>query len=577
MAKLHRRVPRLPHHHLSGAERSKDQASRRPPSLAWRLSISSIERRTKLPGGPPPPLAGEGRGGGRPTRGVLSPPPLLVIRRAARRAASLALALLVVALAPPARAQEAQAEVAASGDPRLVRLEELLGELRSEEEGRRRAAYDALTTLEPEMLPAIRARLARVVRRRPDPPHALEIFNRIRRAAGSQRADDDVDIAPGVLVVLGQDRRERVLQMVEPLLLWRALERMASFESCQAMYPLLAGIDGDLWRWEIRRVVARMGSDIMAAAIAGRGHSDRDVRRWASDTMRRLGADDPGLAVQGLEADQLADVLRAYAMLRMQSAMRVIVSYVDSDRRGVRRAARWAIEQYAGNAIWILRTEYRNQTGQPAPEQWGWRRVADELYAHVDALRMEPVRRAREAGLAALEQGDLAAMRGHFDDVLSRAPDLEDAGPVARGYAALGQARLEDGRLADAAFAYRRALRLAPEDEEAARWRARLAFAEAQQAARAGLIDADRYAEVLALEPDHEGARQALALLEPEAVAVAADGRSRWALLAAALLALLGGALLWRTRDGRGAERVDAEGPTLEAPTFDEADATLAD
>lgn len=524
----------------------------------------------------PPQRAGEGPASeaGGPRAGAL------VIRCAAQGAVvlTLALGLAVVGLAGQAGAQQPEAEVAASGDPRLVRLEELLGELRSEDEARRRAAYDALITLEPEMLPAIRARLARVVRRRPEPPHALEIFNRIRRAAGSQRADDDVDIAPGVLSVLGQDRRERVLQMVEPLLLWRSLERMASFESCQAMYPLFAGIDGDLWRWEIRRVVARLGNDVMAAAIAGRGHADRDVRRWASDTMRRLGADDPGRAVQGLDPDQLSDVLAAYAMLRMQSAMRVIVSYVDSDRRGVRRAARWAIEQYGGNAIWILRTEYRNQTGQQAPEQWGWRRVADELYAHVDAARMEPVRRAREAGLAALERGDLQTMRGHFDDVLARAPDLEDAGPVARGYAALGDATVEDGRLEDGAWAYRRALRLAPEHDEAPRWRARLAFAEAQQAARTGLIEGARYAEVLALEPEHEGARRALAALGPEAsISAAPDDRSRWALLSAALLALLGAALLFRPRGERAPEPVDAEGPTLDAPTFDEADATLAD
>lgn len=532
-----------------------------------------------------PPLDGEERppqregesapgGAGGPRAGAL------VIRCATQRAVVLRLALVlaVVGVASQAGAQQPEVEVAASGDPRLVRLEELLGELRSEDEARRRTAYDALTTLEPEMLPAIRARLATVVRRRPEPPHALEIFNRIRRAAGSQRADDDVDIAPGVLSVLGQERSERVLRMVEPLLLWRSLERMASFESCQAMYPLFVGIDPDLWRWEIRRVVARLGNDVMAAAIAGRGHADRDVRRWASDTMRRLGADDPGRAVQGLDPDQLGDVLRAYAMLRMQSAMRVIVSYVDSDRRGVRRAARWAIEQYGGNAIWILRTEYRNQTGQQAPEQWGWRRVADELYQHVDAARMEPVRRAREAGLAALEQGDLQAMRGHFDDVLARAPDLEDPGPIARGYAALGDARVEDGRLEDGAWAYRRALRLAPEHDEAPRWRARLAFAEAQQAARTGLIDGARYTEVLALEPEHEGARRALAALEPEAsIGAAPDDRSRWALLSSALLALLGAALLFRPRGERAPAPVDAEGPTLDAPTFDEADATLAD
>jgi hypothetical protein len=52
-----------------------------------------------------------------------------------------------------------------------------------------------------------------------------------------------------------------------------------------------------------------MGTGIMAAAIAGRNHAERAVRTWASATMRRLGADQPGRAVQGLAPDRLADVL----------------------------------------------------------------------------------------------------------------------------------------------------------------------------------------------------------------------------------------------------------------------------
>ena len=45
------------------------------------------------------------------------------------------------------------------------------------------------------MLPAIRARIALARRRRPEPDVAREVLNRIRHAAGSLRADDDVDIA----------------------------------------------------------------------------------------------------------------------------------------------------------------------------------------------------------------------------------------------------------------------------------------------------------------------------------------------------------------------------------------------
>jgi tetratricopeptide (TPR) repeat protein len=318
----------------------------------------------------------------------------------------------------------------------------------------------------------------------------------------------------------------------------------------------------------------------MAAAILGRSGDDRYVRRWGSWAMRHLGADDPGRAVQELDERYLPDVLRAYARLHMQSAMRVIVSYVDSDRRGIRRAARWAIEQYGGNAIWILRTAYHNEVGEHAPDQWGWRRLAQELYDRADAERLAPVRAALEEGTEALHRGDLATMRERFDDVLSRAPELEDPAPVARGYAALGAARLDAGELDEARWAYRRALRLAPEDAAAAGWRAQLAYAEAEANRADGVLDVDAYRRVLAHDPEHAGAAEALeaAPTAPVAASRRSSDRTRWGLIAAALLGLLGMGLLWR---GGSEDDVEEREPTcdttLEAPTFDDADATLAD
>jgi hypothetical protein len=463
----------------------------------------------------------------------------------------------------------AQDEIASDGDPRLEQLERYVTELASEDEAERRAAYDAMITLGPEMLPAIRARIEYVRRRRPEQRYAFDIWNQIRRGAGSERADDEVDIAPGVLVALRASRRERVLRMVEPLLYLRALERVGTFEACRAMYFLFV-LDDGLWRFEQRRVVNRMGPRMMAAAIAARNHDDRHVRAWATATMRRLGADDPGRAVQGLDHEVLADVIRAYAMLRMQSAMRVIVSYTDSDRRSVRHAARWAMEQYGGNAIWILRTEYHNITGEHPPQSWGWRRVSEELYGRVDAARMEPVRRAYDEGIAARDRGDLEAMEQRFAEVLARTPDIEDGDAMAEGYALL--ATQQPRR---AAWAYRRALRLAPEHTNAAQWRAQLLFLDAERDRRAGFADPDAYRGVLALHAEHEASREVLETLEePDPVAIRAQ--TVWAWLAAAILALLGAVLLWTIR--RGPRRVAAAyESTIEAPTFEEADATLQD
>lgn len=516
MAKLHRRVPRLPHLLTAIAH----------------VAVANVRRGTIR----------------------------LALERRVILGCAATLLGMVVFVSVPAHAEQTSAE--------QNRLEALFTQLRSEEPQERQAAYDAILAQDSSALPAIRTRIARVVRHRPDADSAREVFNRIRHAAGSRRADDEVDIAPGVLAVLAEERSDRVMKMVEPLLLWRALERIGTFEAGRAMYPLI-GLDEGLWRWEERRVVSRMGTAIMAAAIAGRNHSERAVRQWASETMRRLNADQPGLAVQGLEPERLADVLRAYAMLRMQSAMRVIASYIDSDKRVVRQAARWAIEQYGPNAIWVLRTEYHVKHGEHAPTSWGWRRVANALYAHADAKRLEPVRRAREAGLAALERGELASMRARFGEVLARAPEIDDPEPVAEGYATLAAQASSPG---EKAWAYRRALRLAPEHPLAERWRAELAFIDVESGLADGVLDEEGLRAVVATIPDHEKAAPLLAQLEAPPPAPAED-RTVWAILGALIFALLGCALLCR-RPQHNDLPVES---TDEGPTISDADATLAD
>ncbi len=544
MAKLYRRIPRLPHRDVAKPEEEQGEPAPRvtaPEPNAPADEIASVRCTSTL----------------------------------ARAHVLLVLLFAVLLSAPTSARAEDDLELAADDDPRLLRIERLAGELRSDDADVRARAYEALTTLDAEMLPAIRARIARLRRRRPDPARAFEVFNKVRRAAGSQRADDDVDIAPGALGVLGETRNDIALKIVEPLLLWRSLERIGSFEACRSMFPLIA-LDGDLWKWETRRVVQRMGNRMMAAAIAGRNDSDRQVRDWSVATMRRMGADDPGRAVHGLAHGELADVLRAYAMLRMQSAMAVIVSYVDSEQRDVRRAARWALSQYGSNAVWVLRTEYRNQIGEHPPRTWGYRRVAEALYSHVDEQRLAPIENALAAGARARESGDLETMRRHFDDVLTRAPEIEQAAMTAEGYAALGEARIAARRLAEAGPLYRRALRLAPEHEQASHWRAQIAFVEAELRFANGIFDVHAYRDVLTHDSDHEGAQAALAAVgeDPGGSILQRSARRFWALAAAVLFLLLGIGLLWQRRRASEVELVETSD---DSQSFAGADATLAD
>ena len=487
--------------------------------------------------------------------------------------AAIVLAIVVGGL--PALAQ--REEALADGDRRLQRLEGLAGQLGSEDARARENAAHALGHLDASMLPAIRARIARLRRRRPEQAWAFDVFNRIRRAAGSTRADDEVDIEGGILPVLAQDRHPRVLAMAEPLLLLRSCERLRTFDAVTTMLPIFALDEGGVWRWESRRVGARLGADAMAAALVAQRHEDAEVRSWARLMVERLGAVEPGRAIQGLTDAQLADVLRAYATLRVQSAMRIIVAFVGSERRIVRRAARSAIEQYGSGAIWILRTAYHERAGEQAPREWGWQRVAEEPSRRADDERATPVRSAHAAARAAAERGDLASLERQLDEALARSAEIDDPFP-ADGYARVADWHFAEGRLDAARRAWSRALRIAPAHPSATAWRARSELADAEEHLAGGVLDVRAYERVLALEPGNVRAAAAVEAARPPGSA--SSRNAIW--IAGGLLLLLSLVLAWPRRP-KGVGDVeetptDAPEDTLPEDTLPEATAetTLA-
>ncbi|MBX3270861.1 MAG: hypothetical protein KF729_11400 [Sandaracinaceae bacterium] len=484
----------------------------------------------------------------------------------------------ILSLGAPALAQDVS--VLSPQSAEVERLGALAAQLGHAEASEREAARAALASLGTDDLPAIRGRLEVLRRDRPPANWASEIMSRFRRRGRTE--DAYPDIVRGAMAELGEthrfpNERARVVAMAEPAILWVALEAMDTLEAQRAALALV-GLDDGLWLPEARGWVRRRRSALLALAIEARGHRNRHVRDWSREAFTTLGGENPGRAIPALEPDRLPDVLRAYADHRVQSAMRVTISYTGHRRRAIRRAARDAMRTYGGNGIWILRTAYHGATGEPAPREWGWERVSSALYAHQDAQRLEPVRAGLAAGAAAREAGDLEAMRRAYDDVLARAPELEDPLPVASAYALLGDRALVANRLDRAETDFRRALRLAPEAADAPRWRARVELVRAQRAAARGVWDQAAFARVLADDPEEPVAQAALAGLAPPAVVRAHDAspaRARWGMAAALLLVLLGLALLWRPRrPTRVDERVPPPSPE---DTIDEADATLPD
>ncbi|UJR85983.1 Hypothetical protein I5071_80640 [Sandaracinus amylolyticus] len=434
------------------------------------------------------------------------------------------------------RAQTSEDEIAT-----LVRA------LGSDDAGERRRAYETLGALPPEALPAIRARLTTLRRARPLPEDAVALLTAFRRATGSRRADDLVDVADGIPAVLGERRDRDVLRMAEPLLLMRSLERVATTDAL-TLIPEVLRLDRDAWTMDGRRSVLRLGDRAAAAIIRARAHEDVAGREWARWSGRELSLDDPGRLVQRLAPTDLADVLRAWGATRSIDAMSVVASFVDDPRRLVRDAARDALREYGQNGVWQAREQFRLRLGEDANAAWSWSRTLDVLYERLDAARLARVADLAVAADGALDRGEARAATEALEALLARAPDA-GSHEVAVLFARAGEAWMATDERARARSAYERAVRIAPSDEHRARWEARLSFVEAEDALARGVLDLEAYRRAASGDPTCTRCAEVLAGLEAQAqpVMTSADEteRRRGALgIAAALFAVLGAWLL---------------------------------
>jgi tetratricopeptide (TPR) repeat protein len=475
---------------------------------------------------------------------------------------TLGLGLLAVLGGPGVAAAQTEAQTGAQAEVRgLAALAEALA---SEDDARRQDAYAALGSLPGDALPAIRARLAELQRARPLPEDAQEILQQLRRATGSRRADDIVDVADGIPAVLAERRDRDVLRMAEPLLLLRSLEGIATTEAL-SLVPEVLRLDPRAWTMEGRRSTLRLGDRAAAALIRARAHPDPAAREWARWSGRELSLEDAGRLVQRLGPRDLADVLRAWGATRSIDAMPVVASFVDDPRRLVREAARDALRDYGQNAVWQAREQFRLRLGTDAELGWGWARTLDELCARLDTQRLARVADLEQAAREALERGDTRAATESLEALLARAPDA-GSHDIAVLFARTGEAWMGADERTRARLAYERAVRLSPSDEDRARWEARLSFVEAEDALARGVLDLEAYRRAAAGDPSCARCAEVLGRLEAQAApaVVAAAGsvaRRQGALaLAAGLFAVLGAWLLAGRRRAVDERAHDDEG-----------------
>ncbi len=429
-------------------------------------------------------------------------------------------------------------------------IERWAGDLRSGDRARVEAAVQRLGHLPASALPAIEERLQRTRRQIIPEEDGYDALRYFRHAVGSRRADDMVDIAPGIPSVLLERPTPEVGRSAERVLVLRSLEAMGSVAGQRTMGNVFA-LTPAMWRWERRRLLDRMGTRLVPGLLWMKTHEEPGVRRWARAALAQLGIDSPGKAVQEEDPERLAGILEAYAEARYMDAMPVIISFVGHTDDRVRIAARQSMNRYGRNAIWQFREAMRNQLGQEADQTMGWERTASLLYEGLDAQRLAPTNTLIDEGLAAQQAGDLETALSRFDEVLLREPMHPRRSELAPLYATLAEQQ-EDPALRGSL-------------QQRAAWLA--AGTAAGDALMDTLLAEERAAYVAAglpLAVEEEASTENAAAAAPE---VGGDGTdlSGWWMVALALLGLAASyrwrALWWTPLQGRTKALLSARAP----------------
>jgi tetratricopeptide (TPR) repeat protein len=396
----------------------------------------------------------------------------------------------------------------------LAEVDALLGRIVGAEASDREAGVRELLEAEPKHVSAIRFRIASIADAA-DKEAMKRLLLKTRRELSGKHDDDDSD-KPGV----GLDYLARLIEKAEPksdtwrnlvsvLALSRMLETIGSVEAVRGLVDVYARF-GEFVRIGTQNALARLADKAVPALIEAERHPAEKISKWAVRQLDMLGKGIPSEAVQTQDQAVLADVLRAYGRTRNTDAVRIVVSFANSERAQVREASRQAVALLGEVGSWQLRDTYESVVGKKPPRDWAWERTARELFAEFDRLRIARVGKLFEAGQAARSKGDYAAMRENFDKLLAYDPNFEQKSELAAGYAAFARATQDKSR-PDAIAALRRAERLDP--TLAGVTSLRLAL-EAEALEEHGIADSTLLERALESDPQNPRARAALTRFE---------------------------------------------------------------
>ncbi|UQA61505.1 hypothetical protein [Polyangium aurulentum] len=363
------------------------------------------------------------------------------------------------------------------------------------------------------------------------------------KAEKEKESEDDGDWLDFVLAA-PRPKNDTWRDLVKLLAMERMLANVGTTPAVRELIQLYSYF-GELLRIDLQRQVAKLRDRAVPALIEARQHDAKIVQRFANKQLDVLGRAIPGEAVGVTDPQVLADVLRAYGRTRDVDAVRVVLSFSNSDRIQLREAAREAITAIGEPGIWQLRDAYLNQTGNKAPREYTWDRIARELFGMYDRARLAEVYKLMDEGSAHAAAGKYAEATEAFDKVLARSPVFERRKEMVAAYVERAK-QLDPKAREEALEMLRKALRLDPKGERAKKIEAEIAYLEGMLLIERGTPDKFPLTKAIELDPTNDRARQALASLEQQKVApqksqlrryVAAGGVGLLAVIAMILLA----------------------------------------
>jgi len=334
-----------------------------------------------------------------------------------------------------------------------------------------------------------------------------------------------------------------------------ALSRIGTTEAVHELV-LVARDQGGAYKPEVALLLQKLGDRATAGLVLASHDSQRDLARWASGELEALGKRVPGDAVQTRSNQVLSDVLDAYGFTRDLDALGAVLSFVNSDRREVREAARRATLAYGDAALAKLREAHANLTGTPPPPTWSAAEVARELFVLDDRSRLQDVYGLMDEGLADEAQGKHEEAVDAFQKVLARQPQFERQAEMVPAFVLLARSKEETDRPAAEAY-YRAAARLAPEGPRASQIASALDFLEGEDLLARGIPDARLFRRAADEDPGNAKAHAELARLELDEGRHARTVR-RYTEAAGALAAMVAGLVLLAGRRPRSKRQARA-------------------